>query len=351
VGGSIEPRSWLLAAHPPYYSIWHDHHDLFVVDHQRRLWHRRTSCGGTMGFWREPDATDGGPDWSRPFSWAAVSDPASRAGLFVVTQGRLLARMGDPDGGWSQPWADLRPMVMGMLLPELVPLGPDSLVTAVPAGGPFDGSADLYITGGDGEVYLRRGWVPGDLELWQRLDTGEFDLASESRLSVVGRQIVARSQQGELLIRDREQVDLFGGGWQKLDSPGFVVHAFAAGGSDDQLWLGVRSPAGQVSIGERRSGGPVQWRPTAAEDGWRPAVETDLAWAVPEPGSAWLFASGEDGTVRALAAADGIWRTFGSGTAPQVRTPSRLDVACRTQGQVEVFTQTSEDNLVWTWWS
>ena len=95
----------------------------------------------------------------------------------------------------------------------------------------------------------------------------------------------------------------------------------------------------------------MQWRPTTAEDGWRPAVATDLAWAVPEPGSAWLFASGADGTVRALAAADGIWRTFSSGTAPQVRAPSRLDVACRTPCQIEVFTQTSKDDLVWTWWS
>ena len=304
-----------------------------------------------MGFWREVDAAGAAPDWTSPFSWAAVSDPAGQAGLFVVSQGRLLARAGDPDGGWSQPWADLRPMVPGVLLPELVPLGPDSLVTAVPAVGPFDGTADLYITGGDGEVYLRRGWMPGDIERWQRLDTAEFDLASESQLSVVGRQIVARSQQGELLIRDLEHVVLFGGGWQKLDSPGFAVQAFAAGGSDDQLRLAVRGPAGQVSIGERRSGGPVQWRPTTAEDGWRPAVETDLAWAVPEPGSAWLFASGADGTVRALAATDGIWRTFSSGTAPQVRAPSRLDVACRTPCQIEVFTQTSKDDLVWTWWS
>jgi hypothetical protein len=304
-----------------------------------------------MGFWRELDAAGVAPDWKRPFSWAAVSDPGGRAGLFVVSQGRLLARASDPDGGWSQPWADLRPMVPGVLLPEPVPLGTDSLVTAVPGAGPFDGTADLYITGGDGEIYLRRGWAPGDLELWQRLDTTEFDLAPDSRLSVVGSQIVARSKHGDLMIRDRAQVDLFGGGWQKLDSPGFVVRAFAAGRSDDQLRLAVRGPAGQVSIGERRSGGPVQWRPTTAEDGWRPAIETDLAWAVPEPASASLFASGADGTVRALAVADGIWRAFGSGTAPRVGAPSRLDVACRTPGQIEVFTQTSEDDLVWTWWS
>lgn len=351
VGGAVETGSWLLAAHPPASSIWHDHHDLFVVDRRGRPWHRRTSCGGTMGFWRELDAAGVAPDWKRPFSWAAVSDPGGRAALFVVSQGRLVARVGDPDGGWSQPWADLRPMVPGVLLPELVPLGTDSHVTAVPGVGPFDGTADLYITGSDGEVYLRRGWVPGDLELWQRIDTGGFDLASDSQVSVVGAQIVARSQQGGLMIRDRVQVFLLGGGWQKLDSPGFVVRAFAAGGSDDQLWLAARGPAGQVSIGERRSGGPVQWRPTAAEADWRPVLETGLAWAVPEPGSAWLFASGTDGTVRVLAAADGIWRTFSAATGPQVRARSRLDVACRTTGQIEVFTQTSEDDLVWTWWS
>jgi hypothetical protein len=351
VGGAIETGSWLLAAHPPPSATWHDHHDLLVVDRRGRAWHRRASCGGTTGFWREIDAAGAPPDWTRPFSWAAVSDPAGRAGLYVVSQGRLLSRVSDPDGGWSQPWADLRPMVAGVLLPEPVPLGPDSLVTAVPGAGPFDGTADLYITGGDGEVYLRRGWVPDDLELWQRLDTPEFDLASESRLSVVGRQIVGRSRQGELWIRDREQVVPFDGGWQKLNSPGFAVQAFAAGGSDDQLRLAVRGPAGQVSIGERRSRGPVQWRPTTAEDDWRPALETDLAWAVPEPGSAWLFASGADGTVRVLAAPGEIWRPFSSGTSPQVRAPSRLHVACRTPGQIEVFTQTSEDDLVWAWWS
>ena len=34
--------------------------------------------------------------------------------------------------------------------------------------GEFDGT-DVYITGGDGAIYLRRGWRPGDNELWRRL--------------------------------------------------------------------------------------------------------------------------------------------------------------------------------------
>ena len=350
VGGAVEIGSWLLARHPPNSSIWSEHHDLFVIDTRGRLWHRRTTCGVTMGFWRELDATGAAPNWTSPFSWAAISDPSGRARMFVVSEGRLLARVADASGGWSQPWAELRPMVAGTPLPEPVPFGPDSLVTAVPGVSPFDGT-DLYLTGDDGEIYLRRSWRPGEIELWRRLNTVGFDLAPKSLLRVIGRQIVALSRQGELWSRDLERGVLFGGGWQKVDSPGFAVHGFAAGGSDDEVRLAVRGPTGQVSIGECRSGGPVHWRPTTAEDGWQPAVETDLAWAVPESGSGWLFASGADGTVRVLAAPDEIWRPFSSSTTPQLRAPSRLHVACRTPGQIEVFTQNSKSDLIWTWWS
>ena len=87
VGGEVETGSWLLAGHPPPSSIWHDHHDLFAVDHRGGAWHRRISCGGTTGFWRELDAAGAAPDWTRPFSWAAVSGPTGRAGLFVISQG------------------------------------------------------------------------------------------------------------------------------------------------------------------------------------------------------------------------------------------------------------------------
>jgi len=99
------------------------------------------------------------------------------------------------------------------------------------------------------------------------------------------------------------------------------------------------------------TGGPVQWRPTKAQDDWQPAVETDLAWAVPEPGSAWLFACGVDGAVRVLADSDGRWRDFGREAPPHGGTASRLEVACRMPGQIEVFTQPSKNDLVWTWWS
>ena len=48
---------------------------------------------------------------------------------------------------------------------------------------------------------------------------------------------MARSQQGDLLIRDLEREVSFGGGWQTMDGPGFAVVAFAALRAAISRWL------------------------------------------------------------------------------------------------------------------
>ena len=160
VPGGVKARRWLLARHPPATSVWLDHHDLFVLEDDGRLWHRRATAGMTLGAWREDDRAGSAPDWTRPASWAAVSDAADRVILFVVNEGRLLARVSDATGHWVQPWTDLAPLAPGVLFPAPVPLGPGSTVTAVPGDNTLMGSADLYLTGADGEVYLLVGWSP-----------------------------------------------------------------------------------------------------------------------------------------------------------------------------------------------
>ena len=242
-------------------------------------------------------------------------------------------------------------MAPGLLFPEPVPLGPSSTVTAVPGVGPFDGTADLYLTGANGEVYRRRGWVPGDGELWERVDTAVFDHAVSTPVGIAGRQVIARSQQGTLWLRDPELTVLDGGGWRELASPGFAVTKLAVAGTDDLVRLAVRGPTGQVSIGEQVAGGPINWRPTLAEDGWLTARATDLAWAEPDPGSAWLFAVGADGSVRGALVADGVWRPVGTGAPPPVGRPLRLAATSRTLGQVELFIEAEDHALHWTWWS
>lgn len=356
VGGAIEPTAWLLGTHPPAESLWQDHHDLFVRDAQRRVWHRRMSCGGMLGFWCELDTAGTAPDWRAPSSWAAVTDPAGRGCVFVVSDGALLARVGNPDGGWSQPWVDLAPMTLQKLpslgaVPVSVPLGPGSTVTAVPAASPFDGTADLYVIGSDGNAYFRRGWTPGDTGSWDQLAVGEFAPAPGEQIWVVGRQVVARSTHGELWACDWEQQVLFGGGWLHIDGPGFVVEHVAACGDDSRQFLAVRGPGGRVSVGEWTSGTTVAWTPAGAPDGWAPHARSDLAWAVTGADVQWLIATGADGTVRALTATDPMWTVVGD-RAPQVAAVgSRLAATARAPGQVEVFAQNPDGSLAWTWWS
>jgi hypothetical protein len=361
VGGALEAASWLLATHPLGPSLRQEHHDLFVRDEQRRVWHRRMSCGGTVGFWRELDAAGAVPDWRSATSWAAVTDPAGRGCLFVVSAGRLVVRMGDPDGGWSEPWSDLSPSTEVNLPPAgpvpattvrvPVPLGPGSAVTAVPGQGPFSGTADLYVIGSDGDLYLRVGWAPGDTGAWDHLSSVGFAAAAGEPVQVVGRQVIARAGDGVIWVRDREQLVLFGGGWVPLDSPGFAVEAFAACGDDARQLLAVRAPGGQVRVGTRTSGSGVTWTVPGASDGWVPGAGTDLAWADAGPDAQWLVATGADGTVRALTATDPVWAVAAQGPPHVTRPGERLAATSRAPGQVEVFTRTLDDGLAWTWWS
>jgi hypothetical protein len=144
---------------------------------------------------------------------------------------------------------------------------------------------------------------------------------------------------------------LLGGGWQQLESPGFAARSFAASGTPELLRLAVQGFAGQVVLGARPSGGPVSWQATSADDAWQPAPGTDLVWAEPTAGSAWLFATGLDGSVRALAADERIWRPVGMGAASGTIAASRLAATCRTAGQIELFADTANHALSWTWWS
>ena len=96
VGGAVEIGSWLLAGHPPNSSIWHDHHDLFVVDTRATTlapaYHVRRHDGVLARARHAPVRRPTGHRRSRgPRSATRLVKP----GLFVVSQGRLLARVGD----------------------------------------------------------------------------------------------------------------------------------------------------------------------------------------------------------------------------------------------------------------
>ena len=351
VGGAIDMISWRLARHPPFASTWHDHNDLFALDRSGRVWHQRMSCGGTQGFWREIDAAGEAPDWSRVSSWTAVNDVSGRAALFVVSAGRLLARIADVDGNWSQPWLNLQPTVASVPFPEAVALGPSSTVTAIPAESAFDNFAHLSVFGSDGAVYMRRLWGPGDTEHWQRFDTKAIGEVATSSLEIISHQLIVRSQQGTLWIRDSRLPTVFGPGWTQIASPGFSVRRFAASGSEASLRLAVLGPAGEIAVGVRASDGSIDWRLASADDDWRASTATDLIWAEPSADAAWLFATGRDGSVRALIAGEWIWRSVGTHAAAGNTVISHIAATCRTAGQIELFADNGAQGLAWTWWS
>ncbi|HEY4093466.1 MAG TPA: hypothetical protein VGN46_18295 [Luteibacter sp.] len=347
VGGAIDIASWLLAAHPPFTVVWHDHNDLFALDHSRRLWWRRMRCGGALGFWSEIKGAGDAPDWSLPFSWSAVSDSSGRVALFVISGGRLLAWVEDV-GSEQQPWVDLQPTTLDVIFPVAVPLAPSSTVTPVPTGSGF---ADLYVLGADGAVYVRHGWGPGDAETWRRIGIEDLGGDTPSQLGVGGGQVIARTAQGNFWICRADLPTVFGAGWTPLDSPGFPVSAFSAIGNDMSFRLAAQGPDGEIAIGSGTLSGTITWQVASADDAWRPTLGSDLVWAAPAADTTQLFAIGSDGSVRSLVAGEAIWRSVGPGVAPDTQATSRLAATCRTAGQIELFADVGGETLVWTWWS
>ncbi|MBC2932947.1 hypothetical protein [Nocardioides sp. zg-1228] len=353
VAGGVESRRWLLARQPSASAVWLEHHDLFVVDDAGRLWHKRAKAAMTQGAWYEDDGAGAVPDWRRLVSWAASSDMTGRTLLFAVDPAGLHVRVSDQTGRWTEPWSDPAPLTDGAgILPAPVPLGSSTTITVVPVDNSFSGIVDLHLTGSDGEVYVNAGWSPGaDARPWLRLETVDLTLAPASPLAVVGGYVVASSVDGTLWGRHRDRVVLMAGGWENLGGPGFVVSRFDAGGVAGDLLLAASGPAGQVSLGRRPGADPVVWVPTRTDDAWRPRPRADLGWVTTDPGVHAVYVPGLDGTVRCATYADPVWRPVGRGTPPAGAPASRVAVTCRVPGQVEVFTDTVDRSLSWTWWS
>ncbi|MFF0476567.1 hypothetical protein [Streptomyces sp. NPDC004284] len=351
VPGAVRARRWRLARQPEAGSVWLDHHDLFLVDEERQLWHKRAKCGMSVGVWNRVEPMGDVPDWSRVSSWAAVTSAGGQATVWAVSAGRLLVRVSDAEGHWGEGWSDVRPMTLDGLTVEAVPLGAGSALSAVPGGDLLSVTADLCLTGADGEVFVRRGWAPGDDGLWQQVRTTGFDLAPGSRVEMTGGILVARSVLGTLWLWDLDALALSGGTWEELERPGYPVTRCAVAHDGGETLLAASGPEGRISLGRRRAGDPVRWLTTRAEDGWQPLPGGEVTWAVPDPGTAWAFTTGTDGTARAASVADGIWRPIGEGPVPEGGTGGRVAATCRIPGQIEVVTDTEEGLLRWTWWS
>ncbi len=347
------PGRALLARVPSYVEGRQGHNDLFALDDRRQLWHRRLRCGNSGGVWSRLGGA-GPPDWSQPFSWAAASDRRGITAIFVISGGRLLRHDVDAGGGWE----DLRPRA-GLLAPIPVPLGPGSVVTAVPNAG-FEKAPGvrLCITGADGNVYTHPSWRPEeDAGHWERVAAaGGPTIAPGSAAHFAAGRLFVRDAGGDVWLRPLEGFEFLGQGWRALGNPGFPVGRLAVTGEWDRLHLAVGGSEGEVRVGELRVGAAIAWAPPATATGWAPAPGSELAWASPEPGQWWLFVCGSDGSVRVLKRSDGdlsagAWETVGSGGEPFAAGPrDGLGAVSRARGQVELFAQ-GATGAAWTWWS
>jgi hypothetical protein len=327
-------RLWVLADHPPSSMCWHDFNDLVVLDTGNRLWHRRLTCGGTGGIWEAMDSSGGpAPDWTAPFSIAAMSDQAGGVEVVVVTGGRLLVRS-RADRQWSAAWTDAAPGV---------PLGPKSAVSAAWTDQHF-GGFDLYLTGSDGTIYRSGDWS-ATTSSWDPIPVDGFTVAAATAVQAADGYVFALGDDRAVWASPLITAP-FGivAGWQRVTEPGFAVTRFAVGGGGP-VHLAVLGTTGEVRTCSYEGTSPPRWSSADTVD-----VDTSLAWAQPTADVAWLFACGADGTVGYLS--DSTWVPAGTTDSRVAMSPSGgLAAACRAIGQVEVFSQARTGELMRAWWS
>jgi hypothetical protein len=283
--------------------------------------------------------------WTKPASFAAVSDRFRNLNLFAVSGGRLVTRSRPDNGAWSNTWTPLEPATQD----GPIPVGTGSAVTAVPGDGAFSG-VDLYLTGAGGGVYASRAWTPSTP--WENQRVDGFTPAPGIPVQVAAGKLLVLGTDGVVWVRPLDTIAfLLFGGWKRLSPTGFRVTRFAAGGSGEALRVAIRGQAGDVWL--HPSDGPV-WTPVT---GPAVAAGSDLRWVTPVPGRWWLVGTGTDGIVRAVELADGDasvppWKEIGTPETRVLADPAAgLAVISRARGHAEVFAKTAEGTLTRTWWS
>lgn len=345
VGGAVEAHQWRLAAQPPAWAGWHDHVDLLVVDRRRRMWHRRMTCRGELGYWQELDARGEAPDLAQPFTWSVVNDAQGVTHVLLLSAGVLFVRSSDGGRGWRDGWVRLRPTVRGILsvFPDSpVPLDGTSVLTAS-AGA--TGGLELVLSGADGVLYSRETSHGVQDGYWTRLEEPGFPLAAGTGGRLLSGMVLILSRAGVLHLLDHASPS-GASGWQALPSPGFAVTDWAATEAGGRVHVAARGATGEVVTGVLAAGSVV-WGHLTAADGWRPAPWQGLVWAATDVQEARVVATGFDGIIR-WALPGGVWESVG-GLAPG--PAMAVAAVTRAHGQAEVFMQAADGSLNWAWWS
>lgn len=338
----------VLAARPAYDRVYYDYCDLLVAEPNGRVRHRRLDgCLSATARWAEiPE----GPAFTPSSSLQAVSRSPGQLIAAALDAGALHLAVLERDR-W-QPWQRLEPSVAG----AAVPLASPGTVHAGPSQHSLDG-VELVVPGADGQLYANFFWRPSDPGSWRKIEPQGFTLRPDGDCVLTDDRLFVLDTTGALwvtpIVRSSPiPVPLM---WTKLTPDGFALRTFTVVGAGTATRVLATSVDGNVWDAVFEPGKPPKWSGLGFPGG-KPAPEgMHVAGALPYPKHLDAFAVGADGTVYTAGWNEprgwGAWTPIVKGAQGFQAAPRSPLLVHRVNRQLELLAETTDGNLVRSWWS
>lgn len=354
-------RSCFLADRARWDAVYYSYVDLFGLDADSRLWHRRVNaCFTGTPEWQTLPSDSGTPKFDGPFSICAISVFPGALICLVAYEGNLFVTWREGET-WTK-WITLDPWRYALDILGIPDTSQPPIPLAAAARGPlFAGPSasasyalEVFFLGVDGDLYGHYEWQPWVPGPWQRIKVRDFAMREGSDAQLVADRMFVLSTDGTLWSSSRV-AGKYTSSWEVLSPPWLALSRFAVFTEPGSCHV-IATADGSIWATMINSSQAPEWIPLGKPGGSTVPPEMRVAGAIPYTGHLDIFAIASDGIVytrgwnagkgwddwhRPMAGEQGF--TAASGSSPAV--------AHRVNRQIEVFIQTQDSRLLRTWWS
>lgn len=363
---------WQIASQPGWEFYYYDYSDIFAIDNNKRLWHRRLeACPGPNSYWKAVGTTGQSLFFAEPISFCSISTQPNNLFLFSMNKGELFNCFAWPSEDFSKKqWSKLTietipTGIFGLPIPNATPLPvalsqQTRIVAKVSAD--WQAGVDLYLSGADHNFYSHLAWLPGSTKTWRQIATDAvFTPLVGAAFEVCADHLFVLDDRQRLWVGPIDNSDQkITPSWKQLSDDKTKINSFAVAYKGKALTILINANQGEIwASGFTSAFDPVIWERVGATINFRAFATSKLAWAFPREGHLDIYTTGMDGKVYTTYwsvqqgwETDHNWNVIDQkGHQFENSENGGLVVLNRVNNQLEVFTS-SRDNKMWkTWWT
>ncbi len=360
-----------VSGRPGWDAYYYDYSDLIAIDNNKRLWHRRLeACPGPDSEWKAVANTGPSLLFKESPSICSISTKPGNLFLFAMNNGQLFnCYASDGADVTDKKWERLKPetiptTILGLPVtnatPVPVPLSPQTQIVAK-VSEPGQPGVNLYLSGADDNFYSHAAWLPDGGGAWRQIDTDStFKPLMGAPFEVSGGHLFALDDHRRLWVGALDDTDVkVTPSWKQLTDDLTNITNFSVAQKGSVFMILISTIRGEIKAAAFSSpDSPVFWERIGEASNFLPILGAKLAWAVPTEGHLDIFTAGADGKIYTTYwEAQAGWEKEHwniidpNGHHFEVSATSGMFAVNRVNNQIEVFSN-STDNQIWkTWWT